>query len=49
MPDSECPAPAWQRRPTRVTFEPEENQKLTFSVKGHSVVVVMDADEEDGE
>jgi hypothetical protein len=32
-----------------VTFEPEENQKLTFSVKGHSVVVVMDADEEDGE
>jgi|SRR5215469_2165416 len=29
MPDSECPAPAWQRRPTRVTFEPDENQKLS--------------------
>ena len=49
MPDSECPAPAWQRRPTRVTFEPDENQKLTFSVTGHAVDVVMEADEEDGE
>jgi hypothetical protein len=49
MPDSECPAPAWQRRPTRVTFEPEDNQKLTFSVKGHAVDVVMDAEDDEGE
>lgn len=50
MPDSECPAPAWQRQPTRVTFQPDENQKLTYSVRGHAVDVVMDADEEeDGE
>jgi hypothetical protein len=26
MPDSECPAPAWGRRPARVTFEPDEGQ-----------------------
>jgi hypothetical protein len=50
MPDSECPAPAWQRQPTRVTFQPDENQKLPYSVRGHAVDVVMDAeDEEDGE
>jgi hypothetical protein len=31
-----------------VTFEPEENQKLTFSVRGHAVdVVVKDAEEEE--
>ena len=41
-PDSQCLAPAWQRRPTRVTFEPDENRKLTFSVKGHGVDVVME-------
>lgn len=51
MPDSECPAPAWQRQPPRVTFEPEENQKLTFAVRGHAVDVVNDAedDEDSGE
>ena len=50
MPDSECPAPAWQRQPTRVTFQPDEEQKLTYSVRGHAVDVVMDADDdEDGE
>lgn len=47
LPDSECPAPAWQKLPTRVTFEPEENQKLTFSVRGHAVDVVNDAEEDD--
>jgi hypothetical protein len=47
-PDSECPAPAWQRQPTRVTFEPEENQRLTFSVRGHAVEVVVVKDAEEG-
>jgi hypothetical protein len=47
VPDSECPAPVWQRLPTRVTFEPLENQKLTFSVRGHAVDVVNDAEEDD--
>jgi hypothetical protein len=50
MPDSACPAPAWQRQPARVTFQPDEEQKLTYSVRGHAVDVVMDADDdEDGE
>lgn len=44
-PDSECPAPAWQRSPARVTFEPGE-EKLTFTVRGHAVDVVNDDDEE---
>jgi hypothetical protein len=47
LPDSECPAPAWQRQPTRVTFELDDTQKLTFSVKGHAVDVVNDTDEEE--
>jgi hypothetical protein len=45
--DSECPAPTWQRAPTRVTFEPEENQKLTFSVRGHAADMVNDPEEDD--
>jgi hypothetical protein len=32
-PDSECPAPVWERRPIRVTLEPDENQKSTYSVR----------------
>jgi hypothetical protein len=32
MPDSECPAPVWQRAPSRVTFEPKGEQKFTFTV-----------------
>jgi hypothetical protein len=47
-PDSECPGPGWQRQPTRVTFEPEEDQKVTFSVRGHAVDVVNDAEEDEG-
>jgi len=47
MPDSECPAPAWQRQPTRVTFEPLENQKLTYSLRGHVADVVNDAEDDD--
>ena len=47
-PDSECPAPVWERRPVRVTFEPDENQKSTYSVRGHAADLVSDddADEE---
>jgi hypothetical protein len=41
-PDSECPAPAWERRPVRVTFKPDENQKLTYSVRGRAADLVSD-------
>jgi hypothetical protein len=40
MPDSECPAPVWQRRPARVSFEPDEDQKFTYSVRGHAADLV---------
>ncbi len=43
-PDSECPAPAWERSPMRVTFQPDENQKLVFSVRNRVVDVVNDAE-----
>ncbi len=45
LPDSECPAPDWQRNPVRVTFAPVGGQKLTFSVRGHAA----DVAEEDGQ
>jgi hypothetical protein len=37
LPDSECPAPVWQRRPSRVTFEPKSEQKFTFTVPTRAV------------
>ena len=49
MPDSECPAPAWERRPARVTFEADENQKLTYAVRGHAVDLVSGEDDEEDE
>jgi hypothetical protein len=47
LPDSECSAPIWQRQPAKVTFESEQNQKLTFSVRGTAVDLVNDAEEDD--
>ena len=44
-PDSECPAPAWERSPLRVTFEPDDDQKITFTVRTRIVDVVNDSDE----
>ena len=34
-PDSECPAPAWQRNPIRVTFQPRSGKPLSFNIPGH--------------
>jgi len=44
-PDSECPAPAWQRSPMRVTFQPDDNQKIVFSIRNRVVDVVSDSEE----
>ena len=48
-PDSECAAPAWERTPTRVTFQHNvqhnDDQKLVFSIRGRVVDVVNDAEE----
>lgn len=46
-PDSACPLPAWQRAPARVTFEPAGATKQTFAIRGHTVDVVTE--EEDDE
>ena len=45
-PDSICTAPAWQRSPVRVTFEPAGGAKQTFAIRGRVVDIVND-DEED--
>ncbi len=44
----ECSTPTWQRQPVRVSFQWQEGQKLTFTVRGHAVDVVDDAAEEEG-
>jgi hypothetical protein len=46
VPDSACPAPVWQRAPTRVSFEPAGGPKQTFAIRGHVVDVVTDEEEE---
>jgi hypothetical protein len=46
-PDSACSAPTWQRAPARVTFESAGVPKQTFSIRGHVVDVVNDAEEEE--
>jgi hypothetical protein len=46
-PDSECPATVWERRPVRVTFEPDEKQKSTYSVRGHAADLVSDDEAEE--
>jgi hypothetical protein len=45
-PDSECPAPKWERAPARVTFQPDDTQKLMFSIRGRVVDVVNEPDED---
>lgn len=47
-PDSECPAPKWERAPARVTFEPDDTQKVMFTIRGR-VVDVVNEPEEDAE
>jgi hypothetical protein len=45
-PDSECPAPTWERSPARVTFQPDDTQKVMFSIRGRVVDIVNEPDEE---
>jgi hypothetical protein len=44
-PDSECPPPVWERSPMRVTFVPDVDQKVMFSIHNRVVDVVNDAEE----
>lgn len=45
--ESACPAPLWQRDPTRVSFEPSSGTKQTFAVRGQVVDLVNDEDNEE--
>jgi hypothetical protein len=47
--DSACPAPAWQRTPARVTFEPAGAPKQTYAIRGHAVDLLNESEEEDEE
>jgi hypothetical protein len=48
--DSTCPAPAWQRTPARVTFQPASAPKQTFAIRGHAVDLVNESEvQEDDE
>ena len=44
---SACPDPAWQRNPSRVTFEPAGMPKQTFAIRGHTVDVVTEENEDE--
>lgn len=45
--DSACSPPAWQRAPSRVTFEAAGTSKQTFAIRGHVVdVMPEEVDEE---
>jgi hypothetical protein len=35
-PDSDCDAPSWEKKPTRVTFRPKHGEKQAFSIFGHA-------------
>ncbi|MGA8283109.1 MAG: hypothetical protein WB796_00035 [Candidatus Sulfotelmatobacter sp.] len=47
--DSPCPAPAWQRTPARVTFEPAGAAKQTFAIHGRAVDLLNESEKEDEE
>src|SRR5271166_525654 len=43
--DSACPAPAWQRSPTRITFEPPGAAKQTFAIRGRTIDLVIESED----
>ena len=45
--DSACPVPTWQRNPSRVSFEPIAGPKQTFAIRGHSVDLVAEEEEDE--
>ena len=45
-PDSECAAPSWEKKPTRVTFLPRHGEKQAFSIFGHAWDAAPGSDEE---
>ncbi len=47
LPDSACSAPRWQKQPPRVIFQPKQGQAVMFSVRGRTIDLVDDAEDEE--
>jgi hypothetical protein len=45
-PDSECSAPTWEKKPTRITFLPKHGEKQCFSIFGHAWDAASGSEEE---
>jgi len=45
-PDSECDPPTWEKKPTRVTFLPKHEEKLSFSIFERAWDAAPGSDEE---
>jgi hypothetical protein len=46
-PDSQCDAPQWEKKPTRVTFLPKQGAKQSFSIFGHAWDAAPGSEEEE--
>ena len=46
LPETNCEAPLWEKKPTRVTFLPKNGEKQAFSIFGHAGDPAPGADEE---
>ena len=45
-PNSECELPAWQKRPTRVTFQAKGGDKVSFEVRNFAVEIAPESAED---
>ena len=46
VPDAVCPAPAWQKQPARVTFQPRGAEKVSFTIHGHASELLQPEEDE---
>lgn len=47
LPDSDCAAPHWDRKPARVTFQPKAGGSFTVNVSGHVADVTSESSAEE--
>jgi hypothetical protein len=45
-PDSECAVPQWEKKPSRVTFQPRHGSRQSFSIFGHAWDLAPGSEEE---
>ncbi len=46
LPEANCDAPLWEKKPTRVTFLPKNGEKQAFSIFGHAGDLLPGGDED---